>query len=223
MGPQQPVETIFKHIQDCVDFAETGGVTIGTAQKLSSAYSKIFKSGKFNSACRRWDEKVEADKTWNNFKTHFAAAYRQHRQMQGETMGAQGYSNSAVAQYEDDLEEQALGAFANLATATAVDQGVVAQLTEAKSRFAKQLEYNALALKEVKALLKKERAERAGSGNSDCPPRRTFTPSSDNYCWSHGYKVARTHTSQTCLYPKDGHKREATNKNNMGGSQANRG
>jgi hypothetical protein len=52
-NPQQPVETLFKKIQDCVDFAEAGGVVIGAAKKLSSAYSKIFKSGKFNSACRR--------------------------------------------------------------------------------------------------------------------------------------------------------------------------
>jgi hypothetical protein len=86
--PQQPVESLFGNIQYCVNFAEAGGVTIGTAQKLSSAFSKIFKSLKFNSPCRRWDEKIEADKTWNNFKIHFAAAYRQHRQMQGETVGA---------------------------------------------------------------------------------------------------------------------------------------
>jgi hypothetical protein len=35
--PQQPVETLFKQIQDCVDFAEAGGITIGEAQKLSTA------------------------------------------------------------------------------------------------------------------------------------------------------------------------------------------
>jgi hypothetical protein len=221
--PQQPVETLFKQIQDCADFAEAGGVAIGAAQKLSSAYSKIFKSGKFNSACRSWDEKLEADKIWNNFKIHFAAAYRQHRQMQGETIGAQAFANAAVTQAsEDDLAEQAIGAFANLATATAVGLNVVAQLTEANSRLAKQLEDNATYLKEVKSLLKKERAERASGGNTDCPPRRSFTPSSDNYCWSHGYKVALTHTSQTCMYPKKGHQREATNTNIMGGSQVNR-
>jgi hypothetical protein len=146
--PQQTVETLFKQIQDCVDFTEAGGVAIGAAQKLSSAYSKFFKSGKFNSACRRWDEKIEADKTWNNFKTHFAAAYRQHRQMQGETVGAQGFANAAVTQAsEDDLAEQALGAFANLETATTVDRKVVAQLTEANSRLVNQLEDNATSLK----------------------------------------------------------------------------
>jgi hypothetical protein len=140
--PQQPVETLFKQIQDCVDFAEYGGVAIGAAQKLSSAYSKIFKSGKFKSACRRWDEKLEGGKTWNNFKIHFAAAYRQHRQIQAETIGAQAFNNSAVTQAsEDDLTEQALGAFADLATATAVDRDVVTQLKETNSRLAKQLCY----------------------------------------------------------------------------------
>jgi hypothetical protein len=124
--PQQLVETLFKQIQDCVEFAEASGVAIGAAQKLSSAYSKIFKSGKFNSACRRWEGKLEADKTWNNFKIHFAAAYRQHIQVQGETVGAQGFANAAVTQAsEDDLAEQALGAFANLATSTSVDRSVV--------------------------------------------------------------------------------------------------
>jgi hypothetical protein len=143
--------------------------------------------------------------------------------MQGETIGAQAFANSAATQAsEDDLAEQALGAFDNLATATAVDRNVVAQLTEANPRLAKQLEDNATSLKEVKALLKKERAKRASGGNTDRPPRRSFTPSSDNYCWSHGYKVARTHTSQTFMYPKEGHEREATKINNMGGSQVKR-
>jgi hypothetical protein len=221
--PQQPVETPFKQIQDCADFAEAGGAAVGAAQKLSSAYSKIFKSGKFNSACRRWDEKPEADKTWNNFKIHFAADYRQHRQIQVDTVGAQWFVNAAVTQAsEDDLAEQASGAFANLATATAVDLHVVAQLTESNFRLAKQLEDNATSLKEVKVLLKKERAERASGGNSERPPRRSYTPSSVNYYWSHGYKVVRTNTLQTCMYPRKGHQCEATNTNNMGGSQLNR-
>jgi hypothetical protein len=120
------------------------------------------------------------------------------------------------------LKEQELGAFANCATATAVYRNVVAQLTEASSRLARQLDDNATSLKEVKALLKKERAERASGGNTDSPPHLSFIPSSNNYCWSHRNKVARTHTSQTCMYPKEGHQRESTKINNLGGSQVNR-
>jgi hypothetical protein len=143
--------------------------------------------------------------------------------MKGETVGAQGFANAAVTQKSEyDLAEQALGAFVNLATSTSVIQCVVAQLSDSNSRLDKQLEYNAIALKQVKALLKKERPERANGGNSERPPHHTFTPSYDNYCWSHRYKVARTHTCQTCMYPKEGHYHEATKSNNMGGSQVNR-
>jgi hypothetical protein len=74
------------------------------------------------------------------------------------------------------------------------------------------LEESAQALKEVKALLKKERGDRVS--------RRPFAPSVDNYYWSHGYKLARNHTSMNCLHPKPGHKKEATKSNNMGGYQA---
>jgi hypothetical protein len=81
--PQQTVETLFKQIQDYVEYAEAGGVTIGPTQQISVAYTNIFATGSCMIACRRWNKKVAADKTWTNLKTHFAAAYRQHKQMQG--------------------------------------------------------------------------------------------------------------------------------------------
>jgi hypothetical protein len=110
--PHQPVETLFKHIQDCVDYAEAGGITIGEAQKLSTAYTNVFATGIFHSACRRWNEKDADTKTWNNFKVHFATAYRQHKQMQGESAATSGYANADVAQPDEDLAEAAIDAFA---------------------------------------------------------------------------------------------------------------
>jgi hypothetical protein len=53
------------------------------------------------------------------------------------------------------MAEATIGALANLATATATDRGVVATLTEANARLAKQLEDNVSELRELKALLKK--------------------------------------------------------------------
>jgi hypothetical protein len=44
---------------------------------------KIFATGHFMSACRRCNEEPAAEKTWTHFKSHFAAAHRQHKQMQG--------------------------------------------------------------------------------------------------------------------------------------------
>jgi hypothetical protein len=119
-----------------------------------------------------------------------------------------------MTQNEDQMAEATIGALANLATVTAADRGVVAALTQANSRLVKQLEENASKLRELKALLNQERRDRRAPRNS--------TSSTSTYCWTHGYKVGKTHTSLTCNTRKPGHKVEATRADNMGGSQANR-
>jgi hypothetical protein len=63
----------------------------------------------------------------------------------------------------------------------------VATLTEANARLVKQLEGNSNELRELMALIEKEIFEKLG--------QRSFNPSQNNYCWTHGYKVANTHTS----------------------------
>jgi hypothetical protein len=214
--PQQPVETLFKQIQYCADYSEAGGVLIGHPQQINVGYAKIFATGNFMSACRRWNEKHTIEKTWTQFKSHFAAAHRQHQQMQGESAATAGYhsANAAVTHNEDQMAKATIGALTNLATATAAGRGVVAALTQANSRLAKQLEDNSTDLREIKALFKKELREKRG--------QRSFNPSPSNYCWTHGYRVGSTHRSLTCKLPKPGHKSEATRADNMGGSQANR-
>jgi hypothetical protein len=165
--------------------------------------------------CRRWNEKPASEKTWTPFKSHYAATHRQHKQMQGESAANARYhsANAAMTQNEDQMAEATIGAFANLATATAAG-GVVAALTQANSRLAKQLEENSSELQELKALLNQERRNKRGP--------RSLNPSSSNYCWTHGYKIGKTHTRLTCNTPKPGYKAEATRAENMGGSQANK-
>jgi hypothetical protein len=134
--------------------------------------------------------------------------------MQGESAATAGYhsANAVVGQTEDQMAEATIGALENLAMATTADRGVVATLMEANARLVKQLEDNSNELRELKALIKKERFEKRG--------QHSFNPSPNNYCWTRGYKVANTHTSLSCNFPKQGHKREATRMDSMGGSQA---
>jgi hypothetical protein len=163
--PQQPVETLCKQIQDCADYSEAGGVPIGHSQQINVGYAKIFATGNFMSACLRWNEKPAAEKTWTHFKSHFAAARRQHKQMQGESAANAGYhsANSAMTQTEYQMAEATIGALENLAAATAADRGVVEALTQENYRLAKQLEENSSELKELKALLHQERRDKRGS------------------------------------------------------------
>jgi uncharacterized protein YpuA (DUF1002 family) len=97
--------------------------------------------------------------------------------MQGESAATAVYhsENAAVTHNEDQMAKATIGALSNLATTTASDRGVVAALTQANSRLAKQLEYNSAELRELKAFLNKERREKRGQGS--------FNQSPSNYCW----------------------------------------
>jgi hypothetical protein len=186
--PQQPPKSLFNQIQYCSDYSEAVGVLIVHQHQINVVYAKIFATGHFMIACRRWNEKSRAGKTWAQFKSHYAVAHRQHKQMQGEYAATAGYhyANADVGQTEDQIAEATIGSLANLATATAADRGVVATLTEDSARLVNQLEDNSNELRELKALIKKERFEKSG--------QRSFNPPPKNYCWTHGYKVANTHT-----------------------------
>jgi hypothetical protein len=91
---------------------------------------------------------------------------------------------------------------------------VVAALTQANARLVKQLEETSSELRELRALHHQERRDRR--------VRRNGNETANNYCWTHGYKVGRTHTSLTCTTHNPGHKTEATRADSMGGSQANK-
>jgi hypothetical protein len=141
---QQPVESLFKQIQDFANYSEAGGVHIGHLQQINVGYAKIFATGHFMSACCRWNKKPHAGKNRAQFKAHFSAAHRQHKKMQGESAATSRYhsANAAVGQTEDQMAEATIGALSNLTTATAADRGVVATLNEANARLANQLEDN---------------------------------------------------------------------------------
>jgi hypothetical protein len=136
--------------------------------------------------------------------------------MKGETAAHAGFhsANATMTQTEDHMDEATIGALANLATATAADRGVVAALTQASARLVKQLKEISSELRELRALHYQERRDRRVPINGNA--------TANNYCWTHGYKVGRTHTSLTCTTCNPGHKTEAARDDNMGGSQANK-
>jgi hypothetical protein len=159
--PQQPFESLFKQIQDCSDYSEVGGVFVGHPQQIIFRYANIFATAHFMSACRRWSENHSIEKACTQFKSHFAAAHRHHKQMQGESAATAGYhsTNAGVSQNEDQITEATIGSLSNLATAAASDRGVVAALTQTNARFDNQLEDNSNKLWELKALIKKKHTE----------------------------------------------------------------
>jgi predicted RNase H-like nuclease (RuvC/YqgF family) len=112
--------------------------------------------------------------------------------------------------------QDTVDAIAQLATATASDRGTVATLTTNNAKLATQLEASHAQIAQLKDEIAalKIKIKPAWQGQ-----RPIKTTNNDSYCWSHGYQVAKSHTSATCNMKKSGHQ-DAANKNNpMGGVQ----
>jgi hypothetical protein len=63
--PHQPVEYLLKQIQECANYSKAGGSIIGHPHQINVGHAKIFDTGHFMSACRRWNEKPNIEKTWS--------------------------------------------------------------------------------------------------------------------------------------------------------------
>jgi hypothetical protein len=77
--PNQPIETLFQQIQDARAFAVAGGKPYGNAMIINVAYTLILNTGLFPNACRAWQSRAIAEKTWAHFKIDFATAHRELR------------------------------------------------------------------------------------------------------------------------------------------------
>jgi hypothetical protein len=162
---------------------------------------------------------IESDcwETWEQFKIDFATAY-QESHLTNQTAHQSGFhsSNVMIKQVCDDSIKDTVKAIAQLATNTASDRGTVATFTTTNAKFVNQL-------KDAHALIAKLKNEIAMLKNKIKPAwqgqQTVKTTDSDIFCWSHGYQVAKSHTSATCKMKKSGHQDAATKINTMGGVQ----
>eukprot|EP00957_Ditylum_brightwellii_P084113 6394486-Ditylum_brightwellii.AAC.2 len=114
-----------------------------------------------------------------------------------------GYGVNAVHQQQHLTE-----VLAHLANVALLDQAALTNLTQANLTLVKQLEKTT---QELNALKKRSKND----GNS--VNHLTGGMHDTYYCWSHGITIKANHTSQPCMRPKEGHKREATLTNMLGG------
>jgi dTDP-4-amino-4,6-dideoxygalactose transaminase len=102
-----------------------------------------------------------------------------------------------IEQGRDDLVQETAEAIAQLttATATASDRGTVATLTTTNVKLANQLEAAHALIAQLKSDIAtlKIKIKPVWQGQ-----RTARTTNNNSYCWSHGYQVAKSHTSVTC-------------------------
>jgi hypothetical protein len=215
--PNLPIETFFQQIQDARAFAVAGGQPYGAAMIVNVAYTLVFNTGLFPDACRAWQSRAIAGKTWAQFKINFATAHREFR-LTNQTAQNYGFhsANMMIEQGRDDSIQDTVDAIAQLATATASDRGTVATLTTTNAKLTNQLEAAHALIAQLKNEIAtlKNKIKAAWQGQ-----RPVKTTNNDSYCWSHGYQVAKSHTRATCNMKKSGHQDAATKNDTMGGVQ----
>jgi hypothetical protein len=171
----------------------------------------------FPDACRSWQSRATAAKTWAQFKIDFATFHREFR-LTNQTEQQSGFhsANMMTEQGRDDSMQETSEAIAQLATSMASDCGTVATLTTTNAKLANQLEAAHALIAHLKSEIAtlKIKIKPVWQGQ-----RPTRTTKNDSYCWSHGYQVAKSHTSATCDVRKTGHQETATKIDTMGGVQ----
>jgi hypothetical protein len=132
---------LFQQVQDARAFAVTGRQPYGAAMIVNVAYTLVFNTGLFPDACRAWQSRAIAGKTWDQFKIDFATAHRELN-LTNQTAQQSGFHsvNMMIEHEREETMQDTVNAITQLATATASDRGTVATLTTTNAKLATQLE-----------------------------------------------------------------------------------
>jgi hypothetical protein len=186
---------------------------------INVTYTLVFNTGLYPDACRAWQSRAIVAKTWAQFKIDFATAHREFR-LTNQTAQQSSFHSATmmIEQGRDGSMQDTAEAIAQLETATASDRDTVATLTTTNVKLATQLEAAHALIAQLKTEIAtlKIKINPVWQGQGQRPTR---TKNNDSYCWSHGFQVAKSHTSATCNVRKAGHQETAKKVNTMGGVQ----
>jgi hypothetical protein len=160
--PNQSIETLFQKIQDARAFAVASGQPYSAAMIVNVAHTLVFNTGLFPDACRAWQSRATAAKTWAQFKIDFTTAHREFR-LTNQTAQQSGFhsANMMIDQGRDDSLHETAEAIAQLATATAYDRGTVATLTTTNDKLANQIEAAHALITQLKSEIARSRHSRS--------------------------------------------------------------
>jgi hypothetical protein len=204
-----PFETKIKEIKDCMDVAEAGESPYQPCQIMDNAYNMVHCTGLYFNDLKEWKCHPADEQIWANFKMFMIEKQNElHEQQQ--TQCQAGYHGTNFMSEENF--NMATEALTNLATASTADHKALETMTNMVANLTQQVKEKDDEIKKLKEALA---TAKHNTNNNHCPNKKD----NGSYCWTHGYLVAKNHTSVTCNAKATGHKDEATCDNNMGGSQ----
>ena len=85
---------LFEKIEEGVEFAESANTPIPGGKVVNITYLLILRTGGTEKACEQWEDMQVELKNWQDFKDHFAQAYRCYQTRKKATAAAHEYGAS---------------------------------------------------------------------------------------------------------------------------------
>ena len=211
-------------LEDAQKKAKRADMPIADVELVMMASAAVLAAQHFPRKVDDWEGLPAASRTWTAWKTAFRLAHlKRQRQILasggGEPLG--GAHGVTPTPFLPDSMDRFGSALDNLALAATNDKTVLEQLTAANLALTGTI---ATLTATNKTLANKARAGTAATPRPPgTPGKGTRNPHRGNYCWTHGHRVSKEHTSATCFNKAAGHKDDATRANTMGGSENDKG
>ena len=214
-----PPIVIFNLIEDLETISEAANIPKTSNQLISYGLDIVRATGEFENALITWFNRPTAQKTWDEFKTHFTQAHTELSRVRGSTMQGSVYhqANATIAALGNEIASirtEVIDSINSLSVrdpSPSSDQHMLATVS------------NQTALISAIQDLQSQIRDLAAINNSISNNRSTNNSNRwrrqnrSKYCWTHG---ACAHSSRECNSPAEGHQNEATFEDKMGGSNA---
>jgi ribosomal protein S10 len=227
INPSVPLIAYIRKQEDCQEFANEGHVQISEETMVTTSTKHALQCGAFTESWKEWNRIPRANRTWLAWKTHWTRAFEEQKTMQLLT-GGDLTALSATKTNDDELANQMVNSLDNLALAEVQKTETLKrliQINEMKESTIKHLMSQLAAKKETSSklldIIQKAGLNTTATTNSIGGKGKDSKWDPNGYCWMHGFRVTKNHSSLTCKTRKEGHQEGATRANIMGGSRYN--
>ena len=219
-----------KRLEQCQQLASDAGEAWTDAQLVRRGQTAMGKSGFFRDEYKEWLRRSRPNRTWHHFKNFWQQRFAEYQELNKLTASDSKFEANTAYDTAGGNAEAINNAMDNLAVIMSSDKNAVDTLVANNAKLTEQVQ-------SLTATIERLTIENANlikvitniAGASATPPTSTQQQSAresnfdpNGYCWTHGYKVHKNHTSATCKRKAPGHQDAATRENPMGGSTKNK-
>ena len=221
IDPTKTLAIYIRKQERCQEIALDARVPIDESSMVTTGTKHAVATGSMDEAWKTWKRRPIVDHTWANWKSHWTDAFQEKRELIQLTGTAfNGMAHQAREAEDDAMGEQMVTALDNLANAAVQKNDTVEQLVKANSTLTLTIKSQQEEIKRLHNIL-----ENLSTKNTGTAP--AYEWEKNGYCYWHGYKVSKGHTSANCKKGKhaadyEQHK-NAKRGDEQGGSVINKG